>query len=564
MIEPANTTLQYGSIVMGLGGGLALFLYGMQKMIRSLKVVAGSGMKSMLSKLTSNRFAALFAGALITSIIQSSSITTVLTVGFISAGLMTFAQSLGVIIGANIGTTITAQIIAFKVTKLALPMIAAGFILEMTGGSKKIRHYGRMIMGLGLLFFGMELMSETTDPLRSYQPFIDLMQSMQNPFMGILLGAVFTAIVQSSSATTGIVIVLASQGFVSLEAGIALVFGANIGTCATAMLSAIGKPREALQTATAHVIFKVLGVLLWLFFIPQFAQFVRFISPLAPHLEGTARIASEAPRQIANAHTIFNVANALIFIWFTGPIARLVDFIVPYKKVKVPARFQAQYLDKFYLEQPDMALDRTKMELGRMGAIVLRMQTDVLPAVTAGTNEDLSKLEALDDDVDILHDEVITYLGKLSLTDLVNPQPRRISGHIAVANHLESIGDVVETNLVGQGTKRLLHDIHMDSSVVDLLQPDHERLCQTLKQALQVFESGDAGEARRVVEAKSDFKASLEQTRNKLMAMLVLNGEHRLELFNLTNEITLSFERIHTLCRRIATVVIDIEEREET
>ena len=262
-------------------------------------------MKNILARLTMNRFSGVFAGAFITSIIQSSSVTTVLVVGFISAGLMTLSQSIGVILGADIGTTITAQIIAFKVTKYALALIAIGFALNFLGKRNSVKQTGAMLMGLGLIFFGMELMSNATRPLRTYEPFITMMTQMANPFWGILIGTVFTGLIQSSSATIGIVIVLASQGFISLEAGIALAFGANIGTCVTALLAAIGKPREAIQAAWVHVLFKVIGVLLWLAFIPQLAQFVRFISPEAEGLSGIARLGAETPRQIANAHTVF-------------------------------------------------------------------------------------------------------------------------------------------------------------------------------------------------------------------------------------------------------------------
>jgi len=271
----ASSGLQLGALLTGLGGGLALFLYGMRKMTESLKTVAGGGMKSLLAKLTTNRFTAALAGILITAVIQSSSVTTVLVVGFISAGLMTLSQSIGVILGASVGTTITAQIIAFKVTQYALLFIAVGFLMELTARKEAVKHYGIMLMGLGLLFFGMELMSQATYPLRSYAPFIELMQSMKNPLYGILIGTLFTAVVQSSSATTGVVIVLAGQGFISLDAGIALVFGANVGTCITALLATIGKPREAVRAAVVHVVYKVLGVLIWLAFIPQLAEVVR-------------------------------------------------------------------------------------------------------------------------------------------------------------------------------------------------------------------------------------------------------------------------------------------------
>ncbi len=324
-----STPIEFGALITGLGGGLALFLFGIRQMTESLKIVAGSSMKGLLARLTANRFTAALAGAIITAVIQSSSVTTVLVVGFVSAGLLTLSQSIGVIIGANVGTTITAQIIAFNVYQYGLLMIAIGFLTDVVAKSEKIKQWGIVLMGLGLIFFGMELMSNATGPLRQWPPFIDAMQNMRNPLLSILFGLIFTAIVQSSSATTGIVIVLASQGLISLESGIGLVFGANIGTCVTAIISAFGRPREAVQAAWIHVVFNIGGVLLWMFFIPQFAQLARGISPSANYLEGSARLAADTPRQIANAHTLFNVGNTFLFIWFTGPLAKLVDRIVP-------------------------------------------------------------------------------------------------------------------------------------------------------------------------------------------------------------------------------------------
>ena len=236
--------MAWGSMAMQLFGGLAIFLFGMEQMADALKAVAGERMKVILAKLTTNRFMGAITGAFVTAVIQSSSVTTVLVVGFITAGLMSMAQSIGVIMGANIGTTITAQIVAFKVTKAALLMVAVGFGMLFFSKQDKIKHYGAMLMGLGLVFFGMSVMSDAMKPLRSYQPFLDLMVTMENPLVGILVAAAFTGLIQSSSATTGIVIVMATQGFITLPAGIALAFGANVGTCVTALLASIGKPRE--------------------------------------------------------------------------------------------------------------------------------------------------------------------------------------------------------------------------------------------------------------------------------------------------------------------------------
>ncbi|HRX81799.1 MAG TPA: Na/Pi symporter, partial [Pirellulaceae bacterium] len=257
LAETAVESIEVGTILMGLLGGLALFLFGMDQMSDALKLIAGEGIKRDLAKLTTNRFTGALAGAFVTTIIQSSSVTTVLVVGFISAGLMSLTQSIGVIMGANIGTTVTAQLIAFKITHYSLVLVAIGFFMLFCSKNEKVRHYGHMIMGLGLIFFGMHLMSEGTSPLRTYPPFMDMMQQIDNPLTAILLAAVFTALVQSSSATTGLVITLASQGFISLDAGIALVFGANIGTCITAGLASLGKSREAVRAALVHVVFNV-------------------------------------------------------------------------------------------------------------------------------------------------------------------------------------------------------------------------------------------------------------------------------------------------------------------
>ncbi|MFC1791887.1 Na/Pi cotransporter family protein, partial [Gemmatimonadota bacterium] len=286
------TELELGPLLTGLGGGLALFLYGMRIMTDSLKVVAGDRMKDILARFTKNRVTGAISGAVITAVIQSSSVTTVMVVGFVTAGLLNFTQSIGVIMGANIGTTVTAQIVAFKVTKYALAMIAAGFLTELLGKNPRVRHWGVAVMGLGLLFYGMDLMSTAALPLRAYPPFIEMMQELRSPWAGILVGFGFTAIVQSSSATTGIVIVLATQGLISLEAGIALVFGANVGTCVTATLSAIGKPRDAWKAAAVHVAFNLVGVLLWVAFIPQLADLIRMLSPMSAELEGAQRLAA--------------------------------------------------------------------------------------------------------------------------------------------------------------------------------------------------------------------------------------------------------------------------------
>jgi len=262
--ELESASIDVFRLLMGLFGGLALFLFGIDQMSHGLKAVAGDGMAKLLGSVTKNRFIGAITGAFVTAILNSSSVTTVLVVGFITAGIMTLTQSIGVIMGANIGSTMTAQIVAFNVTQYAMLPIAIGFGMIFFGKTESMKHGGAMLFGLGLLFGGMGVMSDAMYPLRSYPPFLELMGQLENPLLGILVGAVFTGLVQSSAATTGIAIVMASEGLMSLPAGIALALGANIGTCATAVLASIGKPVAAKQAAAAHIVFNILGVLIWL------------------------------------------------------------------------------------------------------------------------------------------------------------------------------------------------------------------------------------------------------------------------------------------------------------
>jgi phosphate:Na+ symporter len=553
-MAPAANVLEYGAIITGLIGGLALFLYGMKKMAESLKVAAGGAMKKMLARLTSNRFSAALAGAVITAVVQSSSVTTVLVVGFISAGILGLSQSIGVIIGANVGATVATQIIAFQITKYSLLMIAAGFIVEIAAKNKRIKHFGAMIMGLGFVFFGMELMSQATYPLRSYQPFIEILQSMSNPLLGILIGTAFTALIQSSAATTGIVIVLAGQGLLSLEAGIALVLGSNIGTCVTALISAIGRPTQAIRAAAAHIIFNIVGVALCFYFIPQFADLVRDISPVTNGLTGLAKAASEAPRQIANANSIFNVANAVIFIWFTGPLALFVKWIIPGKPKSKSRRIEPMYLDKYYFDQPELALERAQMELIRLGGLVNHMIEDALSAVAIGKKEDLKRLLVLDDDVDFLHEEIVAYLGELSSKILLDPQSTRIHQLVAVANYIENIGDVIETSMYKEGRNRLDSHLVFEVATQSFLGPVIAEAVMAYELALNAIVKYDPSNEKTIKQSKIRFRNHIERCQNYIVSTCATCKEN-LAMFKLLSDILTSMERIHALSRRIVSVL---------
>jgi phosphate:Na+ symporter len=542
---------------MGLFGGLALFLFGMEQMSDALKAAAGDNMKYFLSKLTTNRVTSALTGAFVTAVIQSSSVTTVLVVGFVSAGLMTMAQSIGVIMGANVGTTITAQIVAFKVDELALLMIAVGFGMLFLSKREQIKHYGSMLMGLGLVFFGMGIMSDAMEPLRSYKPFTDLMASMETPLYGILVAALFTALVQSSSATTGIIIVMASQGLITLTAGIALAFGANVGTCITAILAAFGKPVEAKRAAAVHVFFNVAGVLLWLALIPNLAEFVTMVSPVHQELTGTARLAAEVPRQIANAHTVFNVINTIIFLGFAGQIARLVIWLIPEKIVPETKIIEPRYLDDELIDTPSLALDRVRLELGHLGEIIESMLEKIRPAFLSEKHEELDEVAKLDDKADILHGEIMAYLSKLMKQSLTEEQNTELMHYLRTSEDLERIGDVIETDLVYIGHTAIREAITPTDTTRQVLRDLYEKIKTALQHSKQAIVENDQLAAQEVIRMKSDINQLVEELLITQAEEHMKPGEKRLiEITRLENELIDSLKRIYSLSKRISKLVI--------
>lgn len=553
----AGTEMAWGFMSMNLLGGLALFLYGMEKMADALKAVAGESMKWLLGKLTTNRVMGLITGAFVTAIIQSSSVTTVMLVGFVTAGLMSLSQAIGVILGADIGTTITAQIVAFKVTKYALLLVGIGFLMLFASKTEKIRQYGALIMGLGLIFFGMGVMSEGMRPLRDYQPFIELMKNVSNPLVGILIATLFTALIQSSSATMGVVIALSLQGLITLDAGIALALGANIGTCATAGLAAIGKPREAVRVAVAHVTFKVVGVALIFAFIPQLAEFTRWISPVADSdLVGMNRLAAETPRQIANAHTIFNVGIAVLFLPLAGLFARFCEWLVPDRPLEEKGIIiRSKYLDEELLATPSLALERVRLEVLHIGDYVQRMLADVMPAILARDKDALENVENTDDLVDILHGYTVAYLGKVSKSALTDEQTQEFFKLMDAVNNLENIGDIIETDLVGLGNKLIDEDVKISESTREVLNSIHATVSKSVDAAIQAVSQGSEIAAQTVTNMKDDITRLTESAALHEAKRLVAEEPKRIPAYTIEIDIIEKLKRIYYFAKRMAKTV---------
>jgi phosphate:Na+ symporter len=443
--------------------------------------------------------------------------------------------------GANIGTTITAQIVAFKVTKAAMGMIAFGFSILFFAKRDALRHYGGV-------FFGMTLMSDAMEPLRNYQPFLDLMMRMEHPLIGILIAAAFTALVQSSSATTAIVIVMAGQGFISLPAGIALAFGANIGTCVTALLAAIGKPREAIRAATTHILFNIAGVLLWVGFIQQLAEFVTMISPVHAELAGAQRLAAETPRQIANAHTIFNIANTLIFIWFTTLIARFVEWLIPDRPLDKAIVIAPRFLDDDLLTTPALALHHVRLEIEHMGEQVRTMLAQIMPAILHGNTAVLDEIHGIDERVDVLHAEIVTYLGQISGLELTKKQQK--------VNDLENIGDVIETNLVELGRRRIEKGVSISNATQNVLNGFHEVVTRAVDSAIHAVSENSLEAARSVADMKQEITTIANSAAIHESKRLVVNEPNRIEAYTIEMDITEKLQRIYYFARRMARTVI--------
>ncbi|WP_297098303.1 Na/Pi symporter [uncultured Draconibacterium sp.] len=516
-------------------GGLALFLHGMNVMTDGLKAAAGSKMKAFLQGMTRNRWTSLVAGTGITAVIQSSSVTTVLAVGFVSAGLISFQSTLGIILGANIGTTITAQIIAFKITKASWIMIAVGFLAGFLFKKKIVKNVGTIILGLGLVFLGMSVMSEATAPLKSYEPFLALMEGLDNYVYGILIGALFTALVQSSSATTGIVIIMASQGLIDIEPAIAIIMGANVGTCVTAILSALGKPKAAMRVAVSHILFNVLGVVIWYGFIAQLAHLVEDISP-----------GSES-RQVANAHTLFNVANTFLFIWLVNPISKLVVWLVPEKKKKEERLFPE--LHDFYLEDVSLALDLSQNSIAKLGEKVFEILKAGIPMALTGKENELVALRNKDAIIDRGHAEILTFLQNIQSQSISKEQTHILERQIEAVNVLESAADVVTTALVEAAEHRIEKGFDVSIDTVRQIAVAHNMALDAFDKAVQSYLVDDTSVDDSL--AKERFKQTLQDVRLYLIDRLSVTDENRIEIYRFESEVLEGIRRIHALARRL-------------
>lgn len=431
-------------IVFGLLGGLAMFLYGMNSMSDALQKAAGEKMKRILGFLTKNPLMGALAGALVTAVLQSSSATTVMVIGFVSAGLMSLPQAISVIFGANIGTTMTAQLMAFKISNYIYPIIFIGFIMNFVFKKEKIRNVGMVIFSFGLLFEGIEVMGGVMKPLASSAIFVDLMGKVSEiPVLGVVLGAVMTLVVQSSSATIAVLQNFASQpgpdgihSVIGLAGAIPILFGDNIGTTITALLASIGQSKNAKRTAIAHSTFNITGTILFMFLIRPLAVFVQWISPKGDELDIISR-------QIANAHTTFNVACTLIWLPLIPVMVKIVKFIIRGEDKKNSDGFVAKYLDDKAMSQPAAAIYMAAKEISRLSAHAGKMIESMKNAIEKRNITDIrDKYVDEHDKVKELQNIIVDFITKLiSSGNLTEKQAEQAAGLMVVSNNIERIAD---------------------------------------------------------------------------------------------------------------------------
>ena len=552
---------------MGLIGGLVLFLYGMEKMSEGLKKSAGNGMRKILSALTNNRIIGLAVGAFVTMVIQSSSATTVMLVSFAQAQLLTFGQTLSVILGANIGTTVTAQLIAFKLTDYAFLMIIIGFALTIFSKKDSYKYLGESLLGFGILFLGMKVMSDSMRPLRDYEPFIEVMKDLENPVYGLIIGAIFTALIQSSSAFTGIVIVLAQQGLITLDAGIPLLLGANIGTCVTAGLASIGTSREAKRVALAHVIFNTAGAVIFLFWIPYFADLVRWASPVSDTV-GIQKLAAETPRQIANAHTFFNVSVAFIFLPFTSLLSRLVLKVLPVKESEKAIEVVTWHLEEKAISTPAIAIDLSHAEVGRMAKILRRMLRAIMhPLFSDEEGMDsvhkqltiIDGIEMREDKIDFLQKKITKYLLKIGSQELTEEQSKEVYNMISIVRDLEAIGDIIHRDMFPLIAKKRALKIDFSKEGQEEILLYHSKIYKQLVRLEETFSEHKFKKAKKIVSKEVKYADLEAEFKIKHLERLKDDRKESIATHEIHMEIMDNLKHISVYVGEIARSIVNVD-----
>ena len=533
-------------IVISLLGGLGLFLYGMNLMGESLEKVAGSKMKKIIELLTKNIFMGVLLGAVVTAVIQSSSATTVMVVGFVNAGLMGLPQAVGVIMGANIGTTVTAQLVSFKLEDIAPIALGIGILLYLFAGNEKYKQVGEVFIGFGLLFTGMESMKLAVSPLAEYKGFTDLLSTFgRYPILGLLLGFGITAIIQSSSAAMGMLVVLASQGLVPLSSALPILYGQNIGTCVTSLISSIGANKNAKRAAMIHLIFNILGTIIFLILLNGIV--VKFVVSLDP---------GNVARQIANVHTIFNIVSTILLLPCNKLIVKLAMRIVPDKEDELEEDESRviKYIDDRMIQTPPIALASTIKEVARMGEKARDSVDYAMEGILEASSEGIERCFKQEKSINQLQKTILNYLLKLSKAPLSEEDRETVDTLFNTVNDIERIGDHAE-NLAEIAQSAIDGQVYFSEQGQNEISDMYNKVIASYSYALEAMVTSDVNLACKVIKMEEQVDIMEESCRVNHMRRLNNN------LCSIDNgiiyfEILANLERISDHAANIAEKVI--------
>lgn len=528
-------------LLIGLIGGFALFMYGLNFGSKALTRISGAKLREFLWRLTKNPLMGVVVGVFITILTQSSSATTVMLVSFAEAGLVNFAQTLGVILGSDIGTTFTVQLIAFKIFDIALMIVAVGFFTMIFAKRRKIHYAGRIIFAFGLIFFGMKVMTDAVQPLTIIPGVTNTLLGMgERPFLLLLGSAVFTGVIQSSGATMALVISLAFAGLIDISAAIPIIFGANIGTCVTALLASINRGVEAKRVAAAHILFKVLIVLVFFPFIDKFAWLVSHTS-------------FSLPRQVANAHTLFNLFATIFFLPLLLPYSILIKKLLPPRKVT----YTPHYLDRSLLSSPSIAIGQAVRETLRMSDIVQSMLSRCMEVLK--TNEEMERLKIIKDDdmVDTLEQNIRLYLVSLSEEEITTELSKRNAALLHIIDELEHIGDVISKSITAYAKKKIKSGFVFSEEGFKEIKALFLFSSETLSMAIDTIATFDTNLARKVVERGEEGKNLLSKFHDSHLDRLRRGLQESVETSTVHLDLISDLERINFHATNIGSYILE-------
>ncbi len=528
-------------VILELMGGLGLFMYGMKLMGDGLENAAGDSLKKILEKVTSNPIKSVIVGAIVTAVIQSSSATTVMVVGFVNAGLMNLTQAAGIIMGANIGTTITAQLVSFELNDIAPLFVFAGTLMVMFSRGKKRKEIGNIVLGFGILFTGMGIMSSSMKPLASSPMFEQLIVSIGHRwYIGVIAGALITAVLQSSSATTGILVALATAGAIDISIALPIVFGCNIGTCITAMIASIGANKTAHKAAALHLIFNIVGTII----------FLPFLGILGSFVSSTTDIVA---RQIANAHTVFNIVNTLLLLPFSKYLIVIVNKIVPGEDEI--DKVGAKYLDNRLLETPVIAVGQVLKETIRMANKSKKNLELSMRAFSEGDGKLAMKVCENEKIINALEEDITTFLVKLAKCELSAKETGVVASTFHIVNDIERVGDHAK-NIADLANEKINRNLEYSSEAMEEIDEVYSYTMSALEKSIESYENNNAELAREVKVHEDKINLCEKKFRDKHIKRLN-DGKCNAYAGAIFLDLISNFERIGDHSMNISEIVIE-------